>query len=830
MADAAIFQTLVWSPDGAKFSYDTAYYGPFGKYVEQIRIINADGSNDVKLSNSLYEERNPAWLSENPTVLPPPTMSINNVNVTEGNAGNASAVFTVSLSTASSNNITVDYEASSLNAPNTPASSDDYQPVAGKLTFNPGATTQTITVPITGDSLDEDDESFLVALKNPSNVTIESGKDKGVGVILDDDATPTLSIKDVELVEGTGTTPTTALIQIELSAFSGKEVTVNYATANDTAQAGSDYTASSGTLIIPPGQSSKLLLLQITGDALDENDEEFFINLTDAANATISDSQAVCGIGDDDLPPFVNINDASKAEGNSGAQNVAFVVNLSATSGKTVTVDFATIEGIAIANSDYTAASGTLTFNPGETSKGINVSIKGDTDFEPDETFFVSLTNLQNLIAGDTLAQGTIINDDAAPTPTPTPVPTPVATPTPSPTPTPSATPSPTPTSTPTPSPTPSPVPTPSVKAEIKTWKQGSNTYAYLLLTFPDSGYRVTDWGQLNHSGTDYSTDSAIQRLSGPYAQALMTTVQIFDLGALPAGNYSFTFKSMGEVLATHSFTVTDAAPEPNPIDNQREFVRWQYKDFLGREPDQAGWDFWTENITLCLDAARRPAGMSIEACIDRQRTTTSAAFFLSPEFQYTGYFVYRVYKGALGRAPYLSEFTPDQAIVGQGIIVNGQFQASIINQNKVLFANQFVERAEFKAIYDTLTNQQYVDRLFQTTAVTPTQAERDALAAGLNNQTETRASVLLKVVDGVTIISEGNQQFNTAYGQAFYNQQVNNAFVLMEYFGYMHRDPDGPGYAFWLGKLNQYGSYIDAEMVRSFLVSPEYRSRFGQP
>ena len=122
------------------------------------------------------------------------------------------------------------------------------------------------------------------------------------------------------------------------------------------------------------------------------------------------------------------------------------------------------------------------------------------------------------------------------------------------------------------------------------------------------------------------------------------------------------------------------------------------------------------------------------------------------------------------------------------------------------------------------------MDKLFQTTAVTPTQAERDALVAGLNNQTETRASVLLKVVDGVTIISEGNQQFNTAYGQAFYNREVNNAFVLMEYFGYMHRDPDGPGYAFWLGKLNQYGSYIDAEMVRSFMVSPEYRSRFGQP
>ena len=87
-----------------------------------------------------------------------------------------------------------------------------------------------------------------------------------------------------------------------------------------------------------------------------------------------------------------------------------------------------------------------------------------------------------------------------------------------------------------------------------------------------------------------------------------------------------------------------------------------------------------------------------------------------------------------------------------------------------------------------------------------------------------------MKIVDGINVISEGNQQFTTAYGQTFYNREFNNAFVLMEYFGYMRRDPDAPGYAFWLSKLNTFGNYIDAEMVRAFLVSPEYRSRFGQP
>jgi hypothetical protein len=96
---------------------------------------------------------------------------------------------------------------------------------------------------------------------------------------------------------------------------------------------------------------------------------------------------------------------------------------------------------------------------------------------------------------------------------------------------------------------------------------------------------------------------------------------------------------------------------------------------------------------------------------------------------------------------------------------------------------------------------------------------------------TETRASVLQKVVDGTVVLGEGNQQFTTTYGQAFYNAEFNRAFVLLEYFGYMKRDPDDAGYAFWLGKLNQFGgNFVNAEMVLAFISSPEYRARFGQP
>jgi hypothetical protein len=197
------------------------------------------------------------------------------------------------------------------------------------------------------------------------------------------------------------------------------------------------------------------------------------------------------------------------------------------------------------------------------------------------------------------------------------------------------------------------------------------------------------------------------------------------------------------------------------------------------------------------------------------------------------------MYKGALGRQPKLSEFAIDTQTIGTGILVNGQLSAAKINQNKADFAAQFVNCtdparyrcSEFKAIYDPLTNAQYVDRLFLTTGVNASDSDRNALVSGLNGGAETRASVLQKVVDGINVISEGNQQFTTSYGQTFYNLELNRAFVQMEYFGYMKRDPDDAGYVFWLGKLNQFGgNFVNAEMVLAFISSPEYRARFGQP
>ena len=376
-------------------------------------------------------------------------------------------------------------------------------------------------------------------------------------------------------------------------------------------------------------------------------------------------------------------------------------------------------------------------------------------------------------------------------------------------------------------------------QVEIKTWTFQGRTYAYVKLLFPNAGYRVSNWGLAVKAGNDFAADAVVEKFVGASVQAVTTTAQIYDLGVVADGNYTFTFKNSGTVVKSQAFTVTSTTPPPNPIDTSREFVKQQYRDFLNREADQAGEDFWTDNIAKCSDPARRPPGQTEAQCTLRQRETTSGAFFLSPEFQYTGYFVLRMYKGALGRQPKLSEFIPDAQFVGNGIIVNGQLSGAKINQNKADFAAQFVNCtdatksrcAEFKAIYDGLSNQQYVDKLFTTTGINASPTDRTALVNGLNGTTETRASVLQKVVDGIVVIGEGNQTFTTTYGQAFYTQESNRAFVQLEYFGYMKRDPDDAGYAFWLGKLNQFGgNFVNAEMVLAFISSPEYRARFGQP
>jgi len=251
-------------------------------------------------------------------------------------------------------------------------------------------------------------------------------------------------------------------------------------------------------------------------------------------------------------------------------------------------------------------------------------------------------------------------------------------------------------------------------------------------------------------------------------------------------------------------------ASASNQIDDVSFFVRRHYIDFLSRHADAPGLAFWSDQITSCG---------SNQACAEVRRINASAAFFLSIEFQQTGYLVYRFNKASFNAMPRYELFLPDTQQIARGVIVNAPGWEELLASNQRAFAEAWVARPAFRAIYDAQSNTQFVDSLFANAGVTPGTAERTGLIDGLDRGTETRATVLRKVSDNQIVIQ----------------QESNRAFVLEQYFGYLRRNPDDEpdgnleGFNFWLNKLNQFnGNFVNAEMVKAFLSSGEYRHRFG--
>ena len=304
--------------------------------------------------------------------------------------------------------ITVDY----ATADGTASSPADYGALSSTLTFNPGQTARTVTVSVNGDTLDEVNETYFLNLSNPSNVTIGDGQ--GLGTITDNDPLPALSVNDVIVTEGDSGT-VAATFSLSLSVPSGRAVTVDYATADVTATAPSDYQAATGTVSFAAGQTSQQVTVLVNGDTLDEAAETFRLNLSNATNATLADPQGTGTIADDDPLVALSVNDASVLEGNSGTVSATFTVSLSLASGQTVTVNYATADGTATAPSDYTAASGTLSFSPGQTTRTVTVLVNGDTLDESTETYFLNLSNPGNATIADGQGLGTITNDDGQP-------------------------------------------------------------------------------------------------------------------------------------------------------------------------------------------------------------------------------------------------------------------------------------------------------------------------------------------------------------------------------------------------------------------------------
>jgi len=441
-------------------------------------------------------------------------------------------------------------------------------------------------------------------------------------------------------------------------------------------------------------------------------------------------------------------------------------------------VAFATLDGRAQLGSDYTSANATLTFAPGETAKTFRVLITDDSTAEPNETLFVILReNIEGVaLAAPSVVELTIIDNDATVQLSNT---------------------------------------TFSVSegagfANLTVTRVGdtSGTATVLYSTADTAGSQTcTVVNNKASERCDYSTGvGRVQFGIGQTTQSII--IPIVD-DALVEGDETFTVtlkEPAGAQLGatnTATITITDNDSSPavqNPIDGVNFFVTQQYIDLLGRLPDPLGFADWTNTLGNCPNG-----GFGEFDNPQCDRVHVSSGFFLSDEFRVRGYFAYKFYEVGFDRRPTYVEFVPDMVQVG-----GAQSPASEAI-SKTAFTDAFVQRQEFKNRYDALSNSAYVDALATNAEVTL--SNKAALVDALNSSQKTRAQVLREIVELQTVTDK------------FFIR----AFVAMQYFGYLRRDPDPLGYDDWVRTLTANPSNF-RHMIFGFIYSTEYRQRFGRP
>ena len=427
----------------------------------------------------------------------------------------------------------------------------------------------------------------------------------------------------------------------------------------------------------------------------------------------------------------------------------------------------------------------------------------------------------------------TIIGNQSCSTATPTPTPTPSPSPSVSPTATPTAT----------PTPTPTPTPTAIFQFSAASYVVPSEGCTAIDVTVNRTGVTTTS------ATVDVTSSDATAKQKGDYtfviahlvfaANETQKTFQaLISDDSYTEGTESANLLLQNPVNGTlgapnaATLQIIDNTPETtgNPIDISRTFVGQHYHDFLYRQSDQSGEDFWTNQIEQCGADAQ---------CRQANRVAVSGAFFLSIEFKQTGYLVIRAHKAGFGNGkgtPRYPVFLRDQREITNGLIVGqGNWQAQL-DANKQAFLQDFVSRSEFTSqapFAPGVTASTYVDALFANSSVTPTSSERSAaISAYGSGDTAGRAAALKSVIESGSV----------------FNKLYNDSFVLMQYFGYLRRNPDDApdnnfsGYDFWLAKLNSVSQAGEdmrddtqaqhrtekAEMIRAFIESNEYRQRFG--
>jgi hypothetical protein len=402
--------------------------------VNSLAVLSKDFNGDGRLDLAAVESETDlvsvllndgTWLDTSA-----PALQIGNATVTEGNSGTINATFAITLSAAYNQPVSLHYATGDY--PYNSATADvDYVAQSGQITIPAGQTSAVIEVPVIGDRVGEFTEYFVVNLSNPTNAFIADGQ--GVGTILDDE--PVISMESTYVSTTEGNTGTTLLkFIVRLSAASSAEVRVNYSTVEgDTgwwsgggyyggydyhspATSGNDFQPVAGTLVFAPGEVEKSIDVPVIGDRVGgEGYEYFFLNLSDASGALLTYPSGVGAIVDDEPHAYI-ISYPNAPEGNAGTSPLAFTVVLSHAYDEPVTVSYTTSDGSALAGSDYVATTGSVTFEPFQTSQSIAVPIMGDTVPEYDEYFGLRLTGAENASYSDYSVYGYINDDDTPPT------------------------------------------------------------------------------------------------------------------------------------------------------------------------------------------------------------------------------------------------------------------------------------------------------------------------------------------------------------------------------------------------------------------------------